>query len=204
VGERDKGAGSIFFLLLLSLLLISRFRSFCYNLAEQIFRNWHFVSFGRGGGGGGELKEEPRKRKKTVQSRKERSKVGKNTSSFASFFRFPTMAAVDVAFKLTCATLFATALASGAWLTASMVKGYNDAQEYQVRREERRELERSIRPRRREHKTSFFKPRHSFSPRPPTQKKNAAANTPAAPQRSRPTRRQDVLRLCLFYENKDL
>ena len=50
MGERDKGAGSIFFLLLLSLLLISRFRSFCYNLAEQIFRNWHFVSFGRGGG----------------------------------------------------------------------------------------------------------------------------------------------------------
>ena len=53
MGERDKGAGSIFFLLLLSLLLISRFRSFCYNLAEQIFRNWHFVSFGRGGGEGG-------------------------------------------------------------------------------------------------------------------------------------------------------
>ena len=43
-----------------------------------------------------------------------------------------SMAAVDVAFKATCATLFATALASGAWLTASMIKGYNDAQEYQV------------------------------------------------------------------------
>ena len=53
------------------------------------------------------------------------------------------MAAVDVAFKLTCATLFATALASGAWLTASMVKGYNDAQEYQVREVERVDGERS-------------------------------------------------------------
>ncbi len=151
-----------------------------------------------GGGGGGELKEEPRKRKKTVQSRKERSKVGKNTSSFASFFRFPTMAAVDVAFKLTCATLFATALASGAWLTASMVKGYNDAQEYQVRREERRELERSIRPRRREHKTSFFQPRHSFSPRPPTQKKKPPPHPPAPPPKSRPPPPPDGWRHCLF------
>jgi len=63
----------------------------------------------------------------------------KSLSSFfahRSFFPVsqPKMSAVDVAFKATCATLFATALASGAWLTASMWKGYNDATEYQVRK----------------------------------------------------------------------
>lgn len=42
------------------------------------------------------------------------------------------MAAVDVAFKLTCATLFGAALASGAWLTASMIKGYKDVKEFEV------------------------------------------------------------------------
>ena len=54
------------------------------------------------------------------------------------------MSAVDVAFKITCGTLFATALASGAWLTASMVKGYNDAQEYQVKKVEERRRYQSI------------------------------------------------------------
>ena len=42
------------------------------------------------------------------------------------------MAVIDVAFKLTCATLFGTALLSGAWLTATMIKGYTDVQEYEV------------------------------------------------------------------------
>jgi len=75
--------------------------------------------------------------------REKRSKGDEATNTFALslslsllLFSNPvfndSMAAVDVAFKATCATLFATALASGAWLTASMIKGYNDAQEYQV------------------------------------------------------------------------
>jgi hypothetical protein len=41
--------------------------------------------------------------------------------------------AIDVAFKTTCFVLFGTAVVSGAWLSASMYKGYNDVKEYQVR-----------------------------------------------------------------------
>ena len=85
--------------------------------------------------GGGELEgEKKRESQEEVQKGEE---TNKNTfflrpSLFSCSNPVSTMAAVDVAFKATCATLFAAALASGAWLTASMVKGYNDAQEYQV------------------------------------------------------------------------
>ena len=109
------------------------------------------------------------------------------------------MSAVDVAFKITCGTLFATALASGAWLTASMVKGYNDAQEYQVKKVEERRRYQSIGHDDDDDDDDVGRPPltnldllNSLIPK--KKKKKKTADTPADLQRNRPTRSQDVLR----------
>ena len=107
------------------------------------------------------------------------------------------MAAGDFLFKLTCSGLFVTARASGAWLTASMFKGYNDAQEYQVRRKRTRkeaeEFELATTSRRAI--GDLF-----FSTSTTSKQKHQTANTPARLQRSsRPSlRSQDLLIVSIF------
>ena len=48
---------------------------------------------------------------------------------------FLAMGTADTLFRLTCASLAGAAALTGAWLSASMYKGYRDASEFEVRRD---------------------------------------------------------------------